>query len=98
MVKPKHALYAAILASGMGLLDGSATNVVLPVMQRDLHADATAVQWVVLGYTLFLSSLLLIGGALGDRFGRRRLLAIGICVFAAGSIACVLSPSPAMLV
>lgn len=82
----------------MGLLDGSATNVVLPVLQREMHADATAVQWVVLGYTLFLSSLMLIGGALGDRYGRRRVLAVGIGIFAVSSLACALAGSPAFLV
>ena len=82
----------------MGLLDGTATNVVLPIMQRELRADATALQWVVLGYTLFLSALLLIGGAFGDRFGRKRMLAAGIVVFTAASVACAMASSPLFLV
>ena len=94
----RAALIVAILTSGMGLLDGSATNVVLPVLQHDLHADASAVQWVVLGYTLFLSSLMLIGGALGDRFGRKRTLGAGVAVFSISSLACALAVSPSMLV
>ncbi len=93
-----YALYAAILCSGMGLIDGSATNVVLPILQRELHADATSLQWVVLGYTLFLSSLLLMGGALGDRYGRRRLLMIGLLIFTVASIVCALAGTPPILV
>lgn len=94
----RPALIVAILTSGMGLLDGSATNVVLPVLQQELHADAAAVQWIVLGYTLFLSSLMLIGGALGDRYGRKRVLGAGIVIFALSSLACALATSPACLV
>lgn len=96
---PAHfSLYAAILASGMGLLDGTAVNVVLPVLQHDLHAGADPVQWVALGYTLFLSSLLLIGGAMGDRFGRKRILTAGLALFTLSSILCGAALSPVLLV
>ena len=98
MPSPRFALYAAILCSGMGLLDGTATNVALPLIQRDMRADATAIQWAVLGYTLFLSSLLLIGGSLGDRFGRKKMLEIGVLLFTFSSVVCGLSQNSLMLV
>ncbi len=96
--EPRWALYAAILCSGMGLLDGTATNVVLPLVQRELHADSTALQWVVLGYTLFLSALMLIGGALGDRFGRKKMLEVGVVIFTLSSVACALAQDAVFLV
>ncbi len=67
-------LVAAILGSAMPSIDGTAVNVILPILQRDLHADAQGVQWIVEGYALFLSALILVGGALGDVYGRRRIL------------------------
>jgi EmrB/QacA subfamily drug resistance transporter len=90
-------LVAAILGSAMTFIDGTAVNVALPVMQRELHADATQLQWVVEGYTLFLASLILLGGALGDRFGRRRMFALGIAIFALASLGCALAPTIAMV-
>ncbi len=82
----------------MIFIDGTAVNVALPVLQRDFAAGADALQWVVEGYALFLSALLLLGGALGDRFGRRLIFAVGILLFAAASIACGLAANATMLI
>src|SRR3954469_17508793 len=87
-------LAATILGSSMGFIDSTAVNVALPVLQRDLGATAADTQWVVESYTLFLASLTLVGGALGDHFGRRRIFAIGIALFAAASIWCGIAPNP----
>ncbi|WP_213955791.1 MULTISPECIES: MFS transporter [unclassified Variovorax] len=81
-------LVAAIIGSSMAFVDGTVVNVALPAIQRDLRATPFQVQWVVEAYALFLAALLLVGGALGDRFGRRRVFACGVTVFAAGSAAC----------
>lgn len=91
-------LAAAILASAMGFIDGSAVNVALPVMQRDLHASAAQIQWIVEGYLLFLSALILIGGALGDRFGRRAMFQGGTALFTIASLACAAAGSPVLLI
>src|SRR5690606_15328981 len=85
---PGWTLAASILASSLSFVDGSVTNVALPAIQRDLSADAAELQWVINAYLLPLSALLLLGGAAGDRFGRRRMFAGGIAVFAAASLAC----------
>lgn len=85
-------LVAAIVGSAMTFVDGTAVNVALPVIQRDLHASSAAVQWVVEGYSLFLSALILLGGSLGDLYGRRRIFAIGIAIFAVASLGCALAP------
>jgi EmrB/QacA subfamily drug resistance transporter len=77
----------------MSFIDGSAVNVALPVIQRDLHATAQDGQWVVESYAVFLSALMLIGGSLGDVFGRKFIFGTGIAVFAAASLACALSPT-----
>ena len=81
-------LVAAIMGSSMAFIDGTVVNVALPAIQRDLHASAFEAQWVVESYALFLASLLLVGGSLGDRFGRRRLFAIGVAIFGLASLAC----------
>src|SRR5215470_16380806 len=65
-------LVATILGSSMAFIDGTVVNVALPVLQTDLHATAADVQWVVESYSLFLSALILVGGSLGDSFGRKR--------------------------
>ena len=90
-------LAATILASSLAFVDGSVVNVALPTLGRNLHADAGALQWVVNAYLLPLSALLLLGGAAGDRFGRRRLLIAGTALFATASLACALAPSLAAL-
>src|SRR3954453_9681293 len=71
-------LVATILGSSMAFIDGTVVNVALPVLQTDLNATATDVQWVVEAYALFLAALILVGGSLGDHFGRRRVFALGI--------------------
>ena len=91
-------LVAAIVGSGMSFIDGSAVNVALPILQQDLHADSMQLQWVVEGYALFLSALILIGGSLGDRFGRRATFMIGIGVFALASLVCALAQNVDVLI
>jgi EmrB/QacA subfamily drug resistance transporter len=92
------ALLAAVLGTSMIFADSTAVNVALPIVQRDLHATAAAVQWVVEGYTLLLSSLMLIGGSLGDIFGRRLIFGCGIALFSAASLGCALAPDINMLI
>lgn len=84
-------LAAAILGSSMAFIDGTVVNVALPAIQQDLRATAFEAQWVVESYALFLAALLLVGGSLGDRFGRRRVFAIGVGVFALASAGCALA-------
>jgi len=91
-------LVATILGSSMAFIDGSVVNVALPVIQQDLGASATDVQWIVETYALFLSSLILVGGSLGDLYGRRRIFALGIAVFTLSSIWCGLSPTVLSLI
>ena len=86
-------LVAAILGSSMAFVDGTVVNVALPAMQRDLDASAAEAQWIIESYALFLAALLLVGGALGDRFGRRLIFIIGVAIFTAASMACSLSTS-----
>jgi EmrB/QacA subfamily drug resistance transporter len=95
---PRWALTVAILGTSMAFLDGTVVNVALPVMQRELGATAGAVQWIVEAYALFLASLVLVGGALGDRLGRRRVFAAGVILFAVASVGCGLAPTLALLV
>jgi len=94
---PKWTLAAAILASSLAFVDGSVTSVALPAIRQDLAASAAQLQWVVNAYLLPLSALLLLGGAAGDRFGRRRMYLCGVAGFAAASLACALAPSLAVL-
>lgn len=91
-------LVAAILGSSMSFVDASAVNVTLPVIQRELGATSTQMQWVIEAYALFLSALILVGGSLGDLFGRRRLFAIGIAIFALASIGCAAAPNIIVLI
>jgi EmrB/QacA subfamily drug resistance transporter len=91
-------LVAAIIASSMSYIDITALTVALPIIKAKFPASDAQAQWVVEGYMLFLSSLILIGGALGDRYGRRRLFATGIWVFAAASIACATAVHPDLLI
>jgi EmrB/QacA subfamily drug resistance transporter len=91
-------LIAAIVGSAMTFIDGSAVNVALPIVQRDLHATSTQMQWVVEGYSLFLSALILLGGSLGDLYGRRRMFVAGIVLFGGASLACGLAPNIVLLV
>jgi EmrB/QacA subfamily drug resistance transporter len=81
----------------MATIDGTVVNLALPRLQEEFHASAGAVEWVVEAYALLLSSLLLVGGALGDRFGRRRIFGAGVVLFAAASLLCGLAPSLPLL-
>jgi EmrB/QacA subfamily drug resistance transporter len=91
-------LIACIMGSGIVLLDGTVVNVALPTIQRALGGGLAAQQWVVNGYLLTLSSLILIGGSLGDLFGERRVFALGVSSFGLASLACALSPTIGVLV
>ena len=81
-------LAATILASSMAFIDGTVVNVALPALQSSLNAIAVDLQWVIEAYSLLLSALLLVGGSLGDHYGRRRIFLIGVALFAAASAAC----------
>ena len=91
-------LAATILASSMAFIDGTVVNVALPFLQTDLKATAIGIQWVVEAYSLFLSALLLVGGSLGDRYGRRRIFNIGVVVFAFASVSCGLAANIEQLI
>ena len=91
-------LAAAILGSSMAFIDGTAVSVALPALQVDLGAGIAGVQWVVEAYALLLAALVLTGGSLGDIYGRRRIFAVGVAVFAAASAWCGLAPNLAQLV
>jgi EmrB/QacA subfamily drug resistance transporter len=91
-------LVAAILGSAMTFIDGTAVNVALPVIQRELGANAAQMQWVVEGYALFLSALILLGGSLGDLYGRKRLFVLGLAIFALASLGCAMAPNVGVLI
>ncbi|MBB4221586.1 MFS transporter [Variovorax guangxiensis] len=91
-------LAAAIVGSSMAFIDGTVVNVALPAIQSDLRATAFQAQWVVESYALLLAALLLVGGALGDHYGRRRIFAIGIGIFALSSVACALAGNVQQLI
>src|SRR5690242_8267820 len=95
---PRWVLTATILGSAMAFIDGSAVNIALPVLQTSLHTDVSASQWVIDAYMLALAALMLAGGALGDRFGRVRVFALGVAFFAAASIWCGAAPSAPQLI
>src|SRR5438093_13175488 len=94
----KWVLAVTILGSSMAFIDSTVVNVALPALQSSLHATVVDVQWVVESYGLFLSALILVGGALGDSIGRRKMFLAGVAVFAAASLGCGLSSSITMLV
>ena len=91
-------LAATILGSSMVFIDGTVVNVALPALQANLKATAVDVQWVVEAYALFLAALLLLGGSLGDHFGRKRIYTIGVVLFALASIWCGLAPNITQLI
>src|SRR4051794_27652985 len=91
-------LAATIIASTMAFSDMTIVNVALPVLQQSLGASFAEVQWVVESYTLVLSAMILVGGAVGDLYGRRRVFSIGIVIFALASAACGLAPDAATLI
>jgi EmrB/QacA subfamily drug resistance transporter len=91
-------LAATILGSSMAFIDGTVVNVALPALQKALHASIADVQWVVEAYVLMLAALLLVGGSLGDIFGRRKVYVLGVAVFAAASAWCGLARNVDMLI
>ncbi|MBO4162020.1 MFS transporter [Micromonospora antibiotica] len=109
MTAPAHALrirttagrgtlLAAILASGMVFLDSTVVNVALPRLGADLDATVAGLQWTVNGYALMLAAFVLLGGSLGDRFGRRRIFLIGVVWFAVASVLCGLAQDTNQLI
>src|SRR6201994_5183112 len=94
----KWVMVSAILASSMAFIDGTALNVVLPALQKSLNATGADLFWLLNAYLLILASLILIGGSLGDKLGRKKILMWGILVFIAGSAACGFAPSVSLLI
>ncbi|MEU1226691.1 MFS transporter [Streptomyces sp. NPDC005828] len=91
-------LFTTVLGSGMALLDSTVVNIALPHIGEDLGADLGALQWTVNAYMLTLAGLILLGGSLGDRYGRRRVFVIGVAWFAAASLLCGLAPNAGVLI
>ena len=91
-------LAVAVAGSGMAFLDGTVVNVALPDIGRDLGASTSALQWILNGYLLTLASLILLGGSLGDRYGRRRIFVLGVGLFTAASLLCAVAPSAELLI
>jgi EmrB/QacA subfamily drug resistance transporter len=91
-------VFTTVLGSGMALLDSTVVNVALPHIGADLGADLAALQWTVNAYMLTLAGLILLGGALGDRYGRRRVFVVGVVWFALASLLCGLAPNAGVLV
>src|SRR5919106_292077 len=91
-------LAATIIGSAMAFIDGTVVNVALPVIQERLNATAIDAQWIVEAYALFLAALILVGGSLGDHYGRRRVFSLGVAMFAAASVLCGLASSPEQLI
>jgi EmrB/QacA subfamily drug resistance transporter len=97
LTHPNWTLTACILASSLAFVDGSVVNVALPAIGNSLGGDTADLQWTINAYMLPLSALLLIGGAAGDHFGRRRMLVTGIALFTLASLGCALAPSHTVL-
>jgi EmrB/QacA subfamily drug resistance transporter len=91
-------LAVAVVGSGMAFLDGTVVNVALPDIGRDFDASTSALQWILNGYLLTLASLILLGGSLGDRYGRRRVFVLGVGLFTAASLLCAIAPSAELLI
>ncbi|WP_374397993.1 MFS transporter [Tabrizicola sp.] len=91
-------LWAAILASSMGFIDSSVTSIATPAMREALGATLQEAQWINAAYLLSLSSLVLVGGAMGDRFGIARIFSLGILVFVGGSLACAAALTPEQMI
>jgi len=91
-------LAASILGSSLAFVDGTVANVALPAIQRELSATVYQAQWVMESYALFLAALLLVGGSLGDRYGRRRVFLLGVAIFGVASTGCALSQTVHQLI
>ena len=96
--RARWVLAATVLGSGLAFIDGTVVNVALPSIGESLDADVSGLQWTINAYTLTLASFILLGGSLGDRFGRRRVFVIGVVWFAVASLACGLAPNVQTLV
>src|SRR5687768_7434990 len=96
--RKRWVLVASVLGSSLAFVDGTVVNVALPAIQRSLDASVYQAQWVVESYALFLAALLLVGGALGDRYGRRRVFMLGVALFGVASLACALSQTVQQLI
>jgi EmrB/QacA subfamily drug resistance transporter len=91
-------LVATILAASMAFINSTSLNLALPALQRGLGVEGEQILWVINGYTLMLAAFILLGGTLGDRYGRKRIYIIGITVFMVGSLLCGISPTPNFLI
>ena len=91
-------LGVAVAGSGMAFLDSTVVNVALPEIGRDFDARTSALQWILNGYLLTLASLILLGGSLGDRYGRRRVFVLGVGLFTVASLLCAVAPSVELLI
>jgi EmrB/QacA subfamily drug resistance transporter len=96
--KGRWIIAATAMGSGMVFLDGSVVNVALPRIQTDLGVPLSGLQWIVDAYALFLAALLLVGGAVGDAYGRKRAFLVGLTVFTLSSVACGLAPNAGVLI
>ena len=94
----KWIMVSAILASSMAFIDGTALNVVLPSLQQNLHATGADLFWILNAYLLMLAALMLIGGSLGDKLGRKKIFMGGIFIFMSGSAACGFAPGVTFLI
>jgi EmrB/QacA subfamily drug resistance transporter len=91
-------LAATIIGSAMAFIDSTVTNVALPQIQTSLGATAVDAQWIVESYALFLAALILVGGSLGDHYGRRRIYSLGVVIFALASVGCGVAMNPEQLI
>lgn len=91
-------LAVAVLGSGLAFLDGTVVNVAMPAIGEDLDAETSSLQWILNGYLLTLAALILLGGSLGDRLGRRRIFVIGVAWFTVASLLCAIAPSADALI
>ena len=94
----KWVLAATIIGSSMAFIDSTVVNVALPALQAEFHATVVNVQWIVESYGLFLGALILVGGSLGDRLGRRLVFLVGVTIFAVASAACGFASNINMLI
>jgi EmrB/QacA subfamily drug resistance transporter len=96
--KGRWVVLATVLGTGMAMLDSTVVGIALPSIGRDFHGGVGTLQWVVTGYSLTLAAFLLLGGSLGDRYGRKRIFSIGITWFALASALCGLAPTAGLLI
>ena len=91
-------LLATVLGSSLAFVDATVVNIALPMIGADLDASAAGMQWIIIGYSLSLAALILLGGSLGDRYGRRRVFLLGVGWFATASLLCGLAPTIDLLI